>query len=373
MDKRILVFIMMTLSFVCSAKLSEFCHIDSKAGMISPKKIINPIPAREQWNNTNGYCGEVSLISAGLYYGQYVSQYDARRLANLFFTTKNKQLDQILIGYKGSSTKANNIIASLQQMHLNYEQFDNTTNPSQSTENFLIWVKKQVLEKYPVIIGVYENNSIFEEKSEPEYDHIIPVFGFESTHELFPVRYYSDDVIYFHDNGLYTEIDEDCYQYLLSNFQKSRSQANAQNGDVYSLSNNSNHLGNFGVAITGVRAQGADLLPVSITTDPINEYPEIKNKSDVRPRPNTLTLTIKVSELQKQRNYILYKYTDFSQLPAGDNFALSLGVPQSQCNIWSGTSNTFTTQERILSSAMAIYRVLEAPEGAMLPAPCLPL
>ncbi len=31
------------------------------------------IPPRFQWNANNGYCGEVSFISAGLYYGQYCS------------------------------------------------------------------------------------------------------------------------------------------------------------------------------------------------------------------------------------------------------------------------------------------------------------
>src|SRR5580692_10667511 len=41
----------------------------------------NNIPPRYQWDANNGYCGEVSLISAGLYYGQYVSQYDIRALA----------------------------------------------------------------------------------------------------------------------------------------------------------------------------------------------------------------------------------------------------------------------------------------------------
>jgi len=35
-----------------------------------------------QWDANYGYCGEVSLISAGLYYGQYISQYDARALAS---------------------------------------------------------------------------------------------------------------------------------------------------------------------------------------------------------------------------------------------------------------------------------------------------
>ena len=34
--------------------------------------VDNPIPPRLQWNENNGYCGEMSFISAGLYYGQYL-------------------------------------------------------------------------------------------------------------------------------------------------------------------------------------------------------------------------------------------------------------------------------------------------------------
>jgi hypothetical protein len=31
--------------------------------------VTNPIPPRTQWKANWGYCGEVSFISAGLYYG----------------------------------------------------------------------------------------------------------------------------------------------------------------------------------------------------------------------------------------------------------------------------------------------------------------
>ncbi len=41
-------------------------------------RYVLPIGPRFQWEENNGYCGETSLISAGLYYGQYGSQYDAR-------------------------------------------------------------------------------------------------------------------------------------------------------------------------------------------------------------------------------------------------------------------------------------------------------
>jgi hypothetical protein len=39
------------------------------------------IPTRLQWEENDGYCGEVSLISGGLYFGQYGSQFDTRVMA----------------------------------------------------------------------------------------------------------------------------------------------------------------------------------------------------------------------------------------------------------------------------------------------------
>ena len=45
-------------------------------------RVNNPIPPRTQWNANYGYCGETSFISAGLNYGQYLSQYDARAVAS---------------------------------------------------------------------------------------------------------------------------------------------------------------------------------------------------------------------------------------------------------------------------------------------------
>ena len=40
------------------------------------------VPPRRQWNENSGYCGETSFISAGMYFGQYCSQFTARSIAS---------------------------------------------------------------------------------------------------------------------------------------------------------------------------------------------------------------------------------------------------------------------------------------------------
>src|SRR5579862_7075760 len=112
--------------------------------------VSNAIPPRLQWNENFGYCGEVSFISAGLYYGQYLSQYDARAIAS-----KNRpqyeSKSQLLVGVNDSYAAA--------QMHLTYAEW--TTSSETSTNQFLAWVKSKVIAGYPVAIGIYTNEYLF--------------------------------------------------------------------------------------------------------------------------------------------------------------------------------------------------------------------
>lgn len=360
---------------VCVFSLDQICHINSITSIRTPYLIINAVQPRVQWNNNDGYCGEVSIASAGLYYGQYVSQYDARYLGNVTFLKRNFQLTQLLIGTARSNTIENNVANSAHQMHLEIEQYNNTHPRIESSKHFMFWVKKQLILNRPVFIGVYENAAVFGNRPDPEYDHITPIFGIRSRFLLNQpsVFYYNDDVIYLHDNQLYTGTGysrQDCYQYVVSSFQKSRNEADARGGPLYSVSNNVNRYGNYGVAVKGAKTSGRKLLPVRILTDPIYELPEIQNHSNIRPAPVLMTLNIRVSALKPRKYYILLKYNSFSQLPRHDNFNRSYGSPILKCSIWLPHEQQYVTQEQILSSQTVIYRVVAAKREEAIPPAC---
>lgn len=354
---------------------AEACSYSGANQINTNSLIINPIPYRSQWNENDGYCGETSILSAGLYFGEYISQYDARVLANINFPAKIMQLNQILIGSPGGKVE-NNIAYAANNMHLNYQMYNNLPLPGPSSVNFLTWVKGMVIQHYPTIIGVYENASVFAQPSpDPEYDHIVPVFGVESSFPLneTPVTYHANDKIFLHDHELYTYTgtpNVGCYQYQVDNFQKSRSAANqplSGSVGVYSVSNNSNGHGNFGIAITGVKGDG--LLPVSIQTTPNLEDPEIPNQN-TRPTPQLITLNIQVSNLVPNKLYILLKYNNFNALPANDDFTKSHGNPVAKCSIEISSGTTFSKQETIYSNTMAIYRAVLAHNQGILPPAC---
>ncbi len=292
---------------------------------------------RLQWNENHGYCGEVSLISAGLYYGQYLSQYDARSLAcNGGSQTGN----QLLLGINDQQ--------AAKAMRL---QATTWPNASQDSNSFLAWVSEHVNEGHPVAIGLYTNEYLFYGDTDPtagddEYDHIVPVLSMD------------EDNITFSDNGLWGDAKDPQYlfTYPLSTFVATRKEANNPNGQVYSLSKETN---NYGIAITGILDEDDETLPVRVTTNLNYEYPEIANKSSKRPAPMPLTLEITIQNLEPGILYTLYRYNDFSKVPTSSFNAHASDATKSwQIQITSGS--TYQLTDSTLSDTSAIYRCVKA-------------
>jgi hypothetical protein len=307
----------------------------------------NNIPPRLQWNANSGYCGEVSFISAGLFYGQYISQYDARAIA----TPGGNQSDQLLLGVNDQHAAA--------QMHLNAATW-NTASES-NTNQFLTWVKQNSLSGYPVAIGIYTNEFLFYGNSNPtagdsSYDHIVPVTGVTSS--VSASRYSSNDIIYFSDNGLWGITNPPPYNfsYPFGSFQASRIQANAKTGPIYSLANDGS---NYGIAFTGVMDLNGDTYPVRVDTNVNYENPFIKNGSNTRPPSMPLVLTITVSDLQPNVLYNLYRYNDLSKVP-NSNFNANAGNAYQNFPIQISSGSSFVMTQGISSNEMAIYRAVKA-------------
>lgn len=327
----------------------------SVAGFAATGSWNNDLPPRLQWNGNFGYCGEVSLISAGLYYGQYASQYDARSIASSG-KAQNLSGSQLLLG-------VNDQFAA-EAMHLNAVAWD--APAGSSSRDFLDWVKGYVLQGAPVAIGVYTNEYRFYGSTSPRagdplYDHIVPVSGIASSHPASDPNYYASDIVDFSDNGLWAPGGTPPYQfsYSFGSFQKTRSQANAQAGPIYSLASKG---GNYGLAVTGVSDLYHDTLPVRLATNVNYEKPEIANHSNTRPAPMPIVLTITVSGLQPGVAYKLYRYNDFGKVP---DFAFNAKAAQASesWNVQITAGSQFVLTEQIESDEVAAYRAVRADAG----------
>ena len=339
----LVVFITSTINYNTNA-----ASIPSFGTIFSVK---NNIPPRGQWVTNYGYCGEVAMISAGLYYGQYLSQYDARAIASPGIK-QNKSNSQLLLGVNDE--------ASAKRMRLKYDSKSTSSNA-----DFYTWVKNHVSKNHPVIIGVFNNEFLLYgdiniNAGDDEYDHIVPVIGIGSNYSLTD-SFYLDDLILFSDNGLYSPNGIMPYYYLYNAtiFLKDRQMANSKKSQIYSLPDYPENK--YGIAIMGVMDPNNEALPVRVETSINTELPEIKNNSFTRPVSRSLKLTITVTKLTPGINYNLYRYSNENDIPTVSFNANSKnkGIsPWRVINITSGS--TWTTSVAIKSSDKVFFRAVKS-------------
>lgn len=325
---------------------------------------INPIPPRYQWEHNGGYCGETSMISAGLYYGQYLSQFDARAIASPKMRQNTKKdgsyAAQLLLGVNDKS--------AAQALRLKHERLD-----TDDSRDLLGWIKSHVVEGHPVIMGVFNNEYRLYGKTtggDGEYDHIVPVLGWGSNYPLEDGELHDDDVILISDNGLYTPDNNNTppippksvpyyFHYPLARFLKNRKEANLPKGNLYSLLDLPKYQTppdkqNYGIAITGVEDELDETLPVRVSTSANYEAPFIASDSNKRPTPMAIKLTIHVSGLDPSKTYHVYHYTDEKEVPrkhfrGGSPWKVIRGSN----GVWKGTM-------KIRSDQKAFFRAVEA-------------
>jgi hypothetical protein len=313
-----------------------------------------PVPPRIQWNENFGYCGEVSFISAGLYYGQYLSQYDARAIASKR-ARQNLPSSQLLLGV--------NDVYAARAMHLSAVAFNTATQTN--SKSFLTWVKTNIKSGYPVAIGVFANQSRFNDSTdlnagETENDHIVLAPGIRSTPSLKgKTTYYDNDILAFNDHGLWTGTvnsrPQNVFSYSFGTFTATRQVANAPHGSVYSLRNGKD----YAIAFTGVIDRSHETLPVRLSTNINVETPEIVENSSVRPAARPMRLTIKISGLRPNVAYNLYRYSSLAAVPES-NFNAKAASAAHKWVIRVSAGSSYTTTQTINSNEVAVYRAVPA-------------
>ena len=331
------------LDLTAYANLPQAAHILLNAGyqfrsVSQDGTILNDVPPRYQWDENGGYCGEESLSSAAAAYGTYIDQYNMRALIG----TQNK--DQLLLGKKDR--------IAAEKLRLNATTWEGT---GKSTDDFLIWVKQNVSQGHPVAIGVYINESIFGEKGDREYDHIITITGVKAQNPSV-TDYNGKDLLYYSDNGFYgddTANTQYAYRVSFHKFQGSRRQANQKKAPIYTLPNATN----YGIAITGIQDADRQTLPVHILLNVKDEPSEITDGSNQRPIPTTVTLLVVVTNLKPGITYNLYEYTSLESVPTASFNAMARRAAKcTQITVHSGSSYVFT--QTVSSSDILTYRVV---------------
>jgi hypothetical protein len=311
------------------------------------------IPPRLQWNANHGYCGETSFISAGLYFGQYCSQFTARSLASPGVPQSSPN-SQLLLGV--------NDLSAAQALHL--AAFAWKPSPASTPADFLVWVETQILAGHPVAIGVFTNEYLFYGNTtptagDPNYDHIVPVLGIsQQPPAANPPTYNPADSLTFSDNGLWAPPPHPpafLFTYTLDEFPKTRTEANAKSGPIYSLKSNGK---NYGIAFTSVADLNHDTIPVRVTTSTDSELPAMKNGDNTPPPPEPITLTVTVSLPDQSAAYNLYCYSSFTSVP-DSKFNANARQASAHWLIPAHSGPAFVVKLPILSNQIAAFRAVQ--------------
>jgi len=309
-------------------------------------------PPRLQWNANSGYCGETSFISAGLYYGQYCSQYTARSIASPGVPQSNPN-SQLLLG--------NNDVSAAAAMRLAATPWEGKKRTP--TKDFLAWTKSHILAGHPVVIGVFTNEyrfygSLSPTAGDPDYDHIVPVVAVGSDRALEPNadRYYASDVLTFSDNGLWAPNNSPAYlfSYRFADIQKNRRQANGPRKPIYSLKDNGR---NYGIAITGVADTAGVTIPVRVTTSRNDEVPAMVDGSNTAPAAMPLDITATVTIPNQSVSYKVYRYDSFDDVPVAD-FNAQAGNAVETWTIPANQGPTYQITKSIESDDVVVFRAV---------------
>jgi hypothetical protein len=198
----------------CGQKLVDGTTPPATTSYIYPRQPLQPF---YQWENNDGYCGEVDLIQAGLNNGQWMSQFNARLICgtglsqsgvNGACSAHNNNVNynaQLLFENPGTGVSGPNTFASaalcLANARLNATTYDYTGQPTgvAGYEAYMSWVKQQVIDGHQVAVALLFNGG-----SDPQYDHEAAVIKIGTNHSPTDPTYYPDDVLYFDDHGVYT-------------------------------------------------------------------------------------------------------------------------------------------------------------------------
>jgi hypothetical protein len=377
----------------------------------------NPIIPFHQWNENNGYCGEVSFIEANLNQGQWISEYNVRLLCGSglsqtgpdgFCAAHQGQANynaQFLLENPVAGDQAyDNAPQCLRNAHLAFQTYDYSRAAAgmDGYKQYLAWIKSQVIAGNQVTIAILNFGG-----TDPEYDHEVTVTQIGTNHDQNDPSYYDDDVLFFEDHGSggtpYTD------GYTFGSLAKSRAGANLPPAHSYSIlipgaypvfsstGGDGAHTNprpitasNFAFSVSGIVDPNQETLPVvlSITgssiagiankPDPVDgfnfENPEVGggNEDACTNTPPAswmvMSLQASVRKLIPGVNYNLYEY-DFTNL-SGIGDAAALRIPDSNFNAQSilatkttsfvATASTYSQTIQITSDQVIAFRCVRA-------------
>jgi hypothetical protein len=296
------------------------------------------LPPRYMWGwgpGTSGYCGSVSIQTAGLFHGNWVTE-DAIRGTSGGHNANH----QILIAYgKDMNNPATSAAAVCKALAFNCTiwNYDKANSPQSAA--FVTWAKAAIDAQHPVIMGLY-----WVEESDADYDHIVPLVGYEKDMLLF--------------NDLHSNATQ---RVKLSNFIKTRKECKGatlpsqQESFTFCLPKKVD----YGLSFDGNADKFGVLLPARMSVSSWTE-PDYSKEDGLHQHPVELKANVTVAGLEVGGEYSLLRYDDHTMVP-DSGFLTSSFVEKTE---FTAASTTYLHALSFMSNATAIMRCVPSSTDA---------
>jgi len=314
-----------------------------------------PVQMRQQWDDSDGYCGSLATQTILLSQGAYVSQDHVRRA--------------VPGSDRGPGTGAElyyeNIGPALDTLKWRHDDWDWRREQQPQWKNYLVWMKKHIINGQGIVwmikdaaFELKQYNHTAEGTMGPAFGHEEPVFGIYSKHPLSDVDTYYDDDVLVHGSdycaGPHVEGPRNYRLFSsLPDEDMTGNCANAQGtvGQYPCI----NEQQNLGFAILGPVEEETSIR-VHLTLDrfdePDNNEMNLRNPVDIKG-----TVTVE-GPLEKGEKYTILRWNDFKRVPTTGKY---LESEYDASHTFVASSETFTYADPVpfQSTGTTYYRCVK--------------
>lgn len=259
------------------------------------------IPGRIQFDQNNGYCGELSLQMIMLKHGVWIPQSAARSASG----------GEMLLGV--------NYDRGCNNLGVKFVSFNGNNYKS-----FVTFAKQHLLQDRGVVQAVQLSGS-----SDKEYAHIIPAVGIKYSNAS---GYDGNDTLYVN-----TDYSTKAVQRKVSGYSSSNGQKGVEQGG--SIPSNTK----WGVAVIGPKYMGIG--------PPVEIYGLSRSREPGLGSSGSTSATLRVRKLTSGKKYNIYKYTNSGSVPNSSN-AKPNGTPWKS---FTASGNTYTANVSLPSNQLGYY------------------
>ena len=290
--------------------------------------VLLDVPPRYMWGwgiGVNGYCGETSFQSHGIFWGNWVSSERVREASGG---------SELLIAVDDT--------VAAKALKFPFEEWDYEAKSPQSGE-FIAWLRGHIDNGHMAAIGVYEK----QKTGDNDYDHIVPVVGYQyDPSSLATLAIYYNDLYENTHRSLSVTSD-------VQSRKGCRQSAAPVQPYTYCLPQSIN----YGVALFGIQDSSKETHRMVLTMPSWTE-PDYGDEDGIHAKPIMFTVSATVYGLTPFASYAVLRFDSYQTLPT-DNFARSSAVTKRFNFTATGSTHSLTQFDAFMSDSTVFYRTVK--------------